>query len=455
MSNISQIAYSGINAATIGLTTTGQNIANVNTPGYSRLNTVTASLSGVSSLNAGGGVKVTSIRRLSNEFQNQQLWRATTEQHYYNSSQQYLTALETLMSGDGASISSGLDQFFAALSETSATPGSIALRQQIISEAKNLAQRFNGLNSNIDAQLGALHEQRTAMATEINGLTTNVALLNKKIIETESINGDTSALRDQRDNLVTQLSQYASIRINEVADGSVSIALANGQPLVAGATAGQLKISKTMTGEQEVALSFAGTSFPLKQDSFGGAFGGLYNVEYGNLRPMKTSLSEMAEQLTDLVNNTLATGFDLNGNAGQPLFTFTAGSSTALISVNALNPNELALSSVAGETGNNEVLLDLLNLKGQNITLGSSAVTLNDAYAILLGQVASASRQNQADLDTATGVTGQAQSQRDAVSAVSLDEEYVNMMTYQQAYQANMKMISTANQLFDNMLAAF
>jgi flagellar hook-associated protein 1 FlgK len=455
MSNISQIAYSGINAAQIGLTTTGQNIANINTPGYSRLNTVTESLSGISSLNAGGGVKVTSIRRLSNEFQNQQLWRATTEQHYYNSSQQYLTALETLMSGDGASISSGLDQFFAALSEASATPGSVALRQQIISEAKNLAQRFNGLNSNIDAQLNALREQRTAMASEINGLTTNLALLNKKIIETESINGDTSALRDQRESLTNQLSQYAAIRVGEIPDGSISISLANGQPLVAGSTAGQLKVTETLSGEQEVSLSFAGTSFPLKQDSFGGAFGGLYNVEYDNLRPMKSSLEQMAEQLSDMVNNTLATGFDLNGAAGQPLFAFTSGSSTDLLSVNNLSPAELALSSAAGETGNNEVLLDLLNLKGQTITLGASSVTLNDAYAILLGQVASASRQNQADLDTATAVTGQAQSQRDAVSAVSLDEEYVNMMTYQQAYQANMKVISTANQLFDNMLAAF
>jgi flagellar hook-associated protein 1 FlgK len=455
MSNISQIAYSGINAAQISLTTTGQNIANINTPGFSRLATTTASLSGVSSLNAGGGVSVTSIRRLSNEFQNQQLWRANTEQNYYNSSQQYLTALETLMAGDGASISSGLDQFFAAISEASATPGSIALRQQIVGEAKNLSQRFNGLNSNIDAQLAALHEQRAAMATEINGLTTNTALLNKKIIETESINGDTSALRDQRDSLVNQLSQYASIRVGEVSDGSISVSLANGQPLVAGGTAGQLQVTKSISGEQEVSLAFAGTSFPLKQDNFGGAFGGLYNVEYGNLRPMKTSLSEMAEQLTNLVNNTLATGFDLNGNPGQPLFTFTAGSSTSLISVNVLAPNELGLSSVAGETGNNEVLLDLLNLKGQNITLGTSSVTLNDAYAILLGQVASASRQNQADLDTATSVIGQAQAQRDAVSAVSLDEEYVNMMTYQQAYQANMKVISTANQLFDTMLAAF
>ena len=73
----------------------------------------------------------------------------------------------------------------------------------------------------------------------------------------------------------------------------------------------------------------------------------------------------------------------------------------------------------------------------------------------LLGKVASDSRQNQADLKSATAVTQQAQSQRDSVSAVSLDEEAVNLMTYQQAYQANMKVINTANQLFDDMLAAF
>lgn len=455
MSLLDQIAYSGVRAAQAALTTTGQNIANVNTPGFSRLNTVMASLSGSGGLNIGGGVQVTSIRRLADDFQNQQLWRATTEQNYYGSSQQYLTALEGLMSSEGSSISSGLDQFFAALSEASATPGSIALRQQIISETKNLSQRFNGLNSNIQSQLDALHEQRVAMATEINGLTSNIALLNTKIIETESVNGDTSALRDQRDSLVRDLSRSASLRVNEVADGSLSVALANGQPLVSGGTAGQLQVNNTGTGEQAVALAFAGTSFPLKQDTFGGAFGGLHNVEYQNLRPMQDALHDMASELALMVNSTLATGYDLNNNPGQPLLTYNASSTTAMLSVNALDPKELALSSASGESGNNEVLLALLNLKSQTISVNGNPVTLNDAYAGLLGQVASASRQNQADLTTATTVTDQAQAQRDAVSAVSLDEEYVNMVTYQQAYQANMKVISTANQLFDDMLAAF
>ena len=455
MSTLDQIAYSGVRAAQIALSTTGQNIANVNTPGFSRLHTVAGSLAGQSGLNAGGGVQVTSIRRLSSDFQNQQLWRATTEQHYYSNSQQYLTSLEGLMAGDGSSISVGLDQFFAALSEASATPGSIALRQQIIDEANNLGQRFNGLNSNIDAQIKSLHEQRSAMATEINGLTENIALLNRKIVESESIGGDSSALRDHRESLVNDLSQYASLRIHEVPDGSLSVALANGQPLVAGNSAGRLQVNTTASGEQEVVLAFAGTSFPLRQDGFGGAFGGLYDVEYDSLRPNQQALHDMASELKQMGNETLATGFDLDGNAGQALFAYDASSTTAMLTVNGLAPKELAFSSTAGESGNNEVLLDLLDLKGQTITLNGNQVTLNDAYAGLLGQVASSSRQNQADLKSATAVTQQAQAQRDDVSAVSLDEEAVNLMTYQQAYQANMKVISTANQLFADMLAAF
>ncbi len=455
MSTLNHIAFSGVRAAQVALSTTGQNIANVNTQGFSRLNTIMSSLAGQGGLSIGGGVEVTSIRRLSNDFQNQQLWRATTEQNYFSNSQQYLTSLEGLMAGVGSSISVGLDRFFASLSEASSTPDSLPLRQQIISETRNLSQRFNGLNSNIDAQIGALHDQRTAMATEINGLTENIARLNKKIVEAQSSGGDTSALRDHRESLVNNLSQYASLRINEVADGSLTVALANGQPLVSGSTPGRLQVSKTPSGEQEVALSFAGTSFPLKQGGFGGAFGGLHDVEYKNLRPSLEALHDMARQLAQMVNTTLATGFDLNGNAGQPLITYNPASTTAMFTLNDVAPEALALSSDSGETGNNEVLLALLELKGQTITVGGSQVTLNDAYVGLLGQVASASRQNQADLKSATAVTQQAQSQRDSVSAVSLDEEAVNLMTYQQAYVANMKVISTANQLFDEMLASF
>lgn len=455
MSILGQIGYSGVRASQIALSATGQNIANVNTPGFSRLAPDLHSLGGQTSVSIGGGVQVSSIRRLSNDFQNQQLWRASTDKNYFNTNQQYLTALEGLIDSEGSSVSVGLDNFFAALSEASSTPESIALRQQIIGEAKQLAQRFNGLNSNIGIQLNALQGQRVAMTSEINGLSGNIAELNAQIREMESSGRDTATLRDYRENLVKDLSQYAGIRVQEAPDGTLSVSLANGQPLVAGATAGQLKVNENLAGEQEMTLVFAKTTFPLTQQGLGGSLGSLYDMEYGALRPAQQDLHDMAKALSERVNDTLAGGTDLNGNPGQALFVHNPGSTSGMLEVKALAAAELAFSSVAGEVGNNKTLLQLLDLKSQGINVAGNTVPLNDAYAGLVGRVASASRQNQADLSAATTVAEQAQAQRDSVSAVNLDEEAVNLMAYEQAYQANMKVISTSNDLFNAVLAMF
>ncbi len=455
MSILGQIGYSGVRASQIALSATGQNIANVNTPGFSRLTPDMKSVGGQTSVSIGGGVQVSSIRRLSNDFQNQQLWRASTDKNYFNTSQQYLTALEGLIDSEGSSVSVGLDNFFAALSEASSTPESIALRQQIIGESKQLAQRFNGLNSNIGTQLNALQGQRVAMTSEINGLSGNIAELNAQIREMESSGRDTATLRDYRDNLVKDLSQYAGIRVQEAADGTLNVSLANGQPLVAGATAGQLKVNANLAGEQEMTLVFAKTTFPLNQQGIGGSLGGLYDMEYGALRPAQQDLHDMASAVATMVNDALAGGFDLNGNPGQPLFSYNAGSTSGMLAVNTLGASELAFAGTAGEVGNNKTLLTMLELKSAGVTVAGNTVPLNDAYAGLVGRVASASRQNQADLRAATTVAEQAQAQRDSVSAVNLDEEAVNLMAYEQAYQANMKVISTSNDLFNAVLAMF
>lgn len=455
MSILSHIAYSGLQSSQMAMTSTGQNIANVNTPGFSRIAPTLVSVAGQNGRSAGGGVEIASIRRLGSDFQNQQLWRANTEQNMYASAQQYLGALESLMDGDGSSISIGLDQFFAALSELTVSPESMALRQQVISEAGNLAQRFNGLSGNIDAQIRALHEQRETMVVQVNGLLENIGQLNQRIVEAKALGEDTNALLDHRESLVGELSQFASIRTTDVPDGSVTLSLANGQPLVAGATASKLQVNRLANGEQQLSLRFGKSEFPLAQDHLGGGLGGLHNVEHQSLRPMLDSLKQIAGELASSVNDTLADGFDLKGDAGKPLFAYDAGSITGLLDTTGISASELALSSVGDEVGNNDVLLDLLALRSSTITLNGNQTTLNDAYAGMLGQVAGDSRENQAELRTATTVREQAQAQRDSISAVNLDEEAVNLMTYQQAYQANMKVISTANQLFNDLMAAF
>lgn len=455
MSSLTQIGYSGLHAAQISLTVAGQNIANVNTPGFSRLSAQLHSVGGRGGSRVGGGVEVTSIHRMTSEFHNRQLWLANTQVNFHSSSQQYLTALEGLIGSEGSSISAGLDNFFAALSEATSTPESIVLRQQILNEAKQLAQRFNSLSGNINTQIGAIHGQRTALVDEVNGLLGNIADLNKRIAEQEAVGGETGALRDHRDSLIKDLSQFADIRVQELQDGAVAVSLANGEPLVIRGTASELKLSTNAAGEQELTLIFANSTFNVPQQDLGGTLGGLHEAEYGALRPVLDDLHAMAGQLADLVNDLLATGVDLNNAPGKPLFSYDPNSITSMLTVEDLAPEELAFSSAADEPGNNDVLLELIELRHETITVNGSQVSLNDAYAGIVSRVASASRQNQADLKASEEVLRDAQAKRDSVSAVSLDEEAVNLMTYMQAYQANMKVIGVADKMFETLLTMF
>lgn len=455
MSSLTQIGYSGLHAAQISLTVAGQNIANVNTPGFSRLSAQLHSVGGRGGSRVGGGVEVTSIHRMTSEFHNRQLWLANTQVNFHSSSQQYLTALEGLIGSEGSSISAGLDNFFAALSEATSTPESIVLRQQILNEAKQLAQRFNSLSGNINTQIGAIHGQRTALVDEVNGLLGNIADLNKRIAEQEAVGGETGALRDHRDSLIKDLSQFADIRVQELQDGAVAVSLANGEPLVIRGTASELKLSTNAAGEQELTLIFANSTFNVPQQDLGGTLGGLHEAEYGALRPVLDDLHAMAGQLDGLVNGLLATGVDLNNAPGKPLFSYDPNSITSMLTVEDLAPEELAFSSVAHEPGNNDVLLELIELRHETITVNGSQVSLNDAYAGIVSRVASASRQNQADLKASEEVLRDAQAKRDSVSAVSLDEEAVNLMTYMQAYQANMKVIGVADKMFETLLTMF
>src|SRR5690606_40493365 len=142
------------------------------------------------------------------------------------------------------------------------------------------------------------------------------------------------------------LAELADVRVMEAADGSFSLSLANGQPLVAGPSAAKIKLTTLASNHQEFSLEFAGTTFPMPNDGWGGQLGGLHEAEYNGLRSTQATVSEIAQGIADLFNNVLTTGFDLDGNAGQALFTYQAGSISQLLVVNDLAPKELAFSSV-------------------------------------------------------------------------------------------------------------
>ncbi|HEY8507741.1 MAG TPA: flagellar basal body protein, partial [Steroidobacteraceae bacterium] len=180
-------ALSGALAAQAALHTASQNVANMMTPGYTRQGVLLASVQPMFSgkLSAGSGVSVAALVRFSDEYKTLQMWRAASELGERSTAQPYLTQLEQVMGADEAGINSGLDAFFRALNAASVDPTSTPLRQQVITAADALAQRFNSLNQVMSGQRTAVAQQRLAIVGQINSLAADIARLNRHIADSQ------------------------------------------------------------------------------------------------------------------------------------------------------------------------------------------------------------------------------------------------------------------------------
>ncbi len=452
-------ALSGALAAQLALNTTSQNVANVMTAGYTRQGVLLSAmfLNRSNAINPGDGVAVPSLIRFSDGYKNHQMWNAGSSLGQYSTAQPYLTQLEQVMGDDTANINAGLDNFFGALDAASVEPTSSPLREQVISAADALAQRFNNLRQLLATQRQSVYQQRTAVVAQINEMTGNIATLNDKISAAASTGALPSGLIDERDRQIDQLSGLVGLQVIDQPDGSRNVALRGGQPLVVGAMASTLAIQANPNGSQGLKLTFARESFTLANGNLGGNLGGLDDFENKVLLPLTQSVADMASGMASQVNAQLAAGYAMDGSAGAPLFTFDPTSTNAMLGIRSgAIAQDLAFSSSPTEPGNSANLLVLIDLKNQPVAVSSLGSTLfGDAYTQLVGKLGTDSQQNQASLKTAETVRNQAEESWKSTSGVNSDEEATNLIQYQQMYQANMKVIAVANQLFDATLAMF
>lgn len=447
-------ALSGALASQLALGAASQNIANLQTKGYTRqaaLLTAVGPNSG--SHSAGNGVAVNSLLRFSDSYKNQQLWRAASSLGEHSQNQPYLTQLERVMGDDQASLSTGVDNFFGALNAVAGVdPTSIPLRQQVLTAANAMAQRFNNLNNVFNSQLQSVHQQRSTIVDAANAAIADIATLNRQVSSAAAAGTSNSALIDARDQAIDRLASQVALEVSEQPDGSRSISLKTGQALVIGGVAGKLTASGGST--QTFSLDFANSTFQLDSVSVGGQLGGLGAYERDILLPLQKGVSDMAEQLSIKVNAQLALGNTMAGAPGKPMFVFVPGSPSNMLQVSAgYLTDDLAFSgdNTPGDSSNLQKLIDLKNQPINVNTLGP--VLLADADTQLVGKLAVDSQQNRAALATADTVRNQATDDWKSTSGVNQDEEAVNLVEFQNMYQANMKVISVANSLFDATLA--
>ena len=356
-SSIFGIGLSGLTAAQAGLATTGHNIANVNTPGYTRQqvlqSTRTPQFTGAGYF--GQGVNADTVRRVYSDFLASQVNQTQASAADLAVREAKLIQLDNLMGDDASSLAPALDDFFAGVNAVAARPADIPARQSMLSAAQALVARFNTLGEQLAEVRSGTNTQIEATVGTINSYSTQIAGLNRRIAEATAVAGNLAPandLLDQRDALVLELNRQIGATAVAQGDGALNVFLSNGQALVVGETAYALQAFRAPTdpGNIAVGLQTPGGFVPFRtQDVTGGALGGLMRFRDGELALAENSLGRIAIVAADAFNDQHRLGVDLTGALGKDFFTVPPARAVTLIGSASLsatisNPGALAAS---------------------------------------------------------------------------------------------------------------
>ncbi len=308
------------------LQVTGHNIANVGTDGYSRqqlqLGTSQPLNTGIGSL--GTGVATTGVRRVVDQFVEARLGMNLSGAGYERTYAEFAGQLDNLLADPTSGLAPALSQFFAALEDVATDPTSTAARQQLISQAQSLTDRFAQLEGRIEDQRSIANGRITGTVDEINQLATSIAQLNREIVEARGRSGgrDPNDLLDRRDELIRELSSLTSVNTLEQSDGSVNVYIGRGQALVVGFEHTQLFAQAMGADPGRLDIGFRNGSAMVIATEFmtGGELGALLDLRDTLFDPASNGLGRIAVSLVDRFNEQHAAGMDLRGLAGGAFF---------------------------------------------------------------------------------------------------------------------------------------
>lgn len=331
MSNIFQNSVSGLVAFQRALATTSHNISNVNTEGFSRqrveLGTRTAEPFGNGFI--GTGVEGKTVKRIFDQARQTAVERNTAELRRLDTMAEYAGRIDNLVADSSAGLSPALQSFFDGMQQVASDPTSATARQALLTDGQNLAQRLNFLDGRFAAIDGEIDTQTRATVAEINEIASSIASLNQAIVSERARTGGQppNDLLDQRDRLVTQLSEKVGTRVVVQDDGAFNVFVGNGQSLVAGYNANKLAVVPDVDDPARSAIALqSGGGQPVRITSTlqGGELGGLLDFRREILNPTRDDLGRIGASIALAVNDqqNLGLQFDLgvDGQLGDDFF---------------------------------------------------------------------------------------------------------------------------------------
>jgi len=549
-SGILGVGLTGLYAAQAGIRTTEHNISNANTAGYRRQEVSFYASKPQYTVGAyfGTGVSIDSVRRQYSQFLDSEV---LVNQAQLSRHQTYVargSQVDALLGDGGSGLSTALDKFFGAVDSVANEPTSNAARQTMLSAARNLVGRVNTLSDKLQSQLAAGNREIDTIAAQVTTYAQRLATLNDDISRAEALNGQpANDLRDQRDQVLTELNKLVNVTTTQQSDGSVNVFIGSGQALVAGGTAARMgtALDPADTSLRVPTLIMGNTTLSLDTRTIhGGQLGGLLSEREEIVLPALRDIGRIAIGLAETFNALHVTGYALDGTPGlnffstgasmlrQPLansnntgngqiaatltnvgqltsseyllsydgsnYTLTrlsdgqasaAGTIGSVTTINGVaqgftlavssgtpnagdtwsirltqdgaklfaldpamnDPSLIAAASQINSPGDNANALALANLRFDNV-LSNGTATFNQAYNQTIGRTASLVSEAGWNESAFSTLVTQSEAAQKSVSGVNLDEEAVNLIRFQQAYQASAKAIQVASSLFGELL---
>jgi flagellar hook-associated protein 1 FlgK len=418
-----QTALSGLQASQAAIDTAGENIANANTPGYTRqvVNTVASGSLTIPALSQSGagaslgtGVSIGNIGRIRNQFLDIQYRAQNTATSNANTNSSELQQVQTAINEPSANgLQSVMSKFWSAWSSLANNPTSAAAQQAVVGAGQTLASTFNAVSSQmstVQSQAAQQYSTLTGVNGQVQQDAAQIATLNGQISQATQAGQTPNTLLDQRDKLIDDLSGLAQVSVSTGSSGSVTVNFGDAAtPLVSGTN---VTWPQTLTSAS------------------GGQLGALLNLSSntGPVGGFMSSLDGVAGQVITSVN------------ALQPSSPFFSGTSASTIGVSATGSSLQASSS---STSGADLAQSIANLSG-----GSA----DQSYAAFVAQVGGGVQAAQSSQATSQAVLTAVSNQRQSVSGVSLDEEMTNLIQYQQAYQASARVMNAMDSVLNTLI---
>lgn len=450
----------------MGVEVTGQNLANVNTAGYTRQSVDIQASPDISTVLGpeGTGADVASIQQTVNAMLTNQLQGQQSVNGYWNSQQTALqnaqdsldeflssTATNSSSSSTDMTTSSGLStmltNFFDDFQSVATSPTSVSARQTLIGDAQSLTAAFNQISAGLSQQNTALNTSLSTDVTSANQLLTGIANLNGEISSAEFGGGNANDLIDERQDDLNNLAQLTDISTSSGSNGTINVSV-DGQTLVSGnQVLDTLQTYDPGNGNLLVQTATGGVNLTLS----GGSMQGTIDARDGALASLQSSLNSLASSIITQVNSIYSGGYSLTGTTGADFFTGTNAADIAVNSSLTEDPSAFQASGSASSSADNSVALQLAQL-GSDQWSSLNNLTFGDWYTESVGNFGSALQSANEQVTNQTSVTNMLTNQQASVSGVNIDQEMTNLLGFQQAYEASAELVSTVNQMMGDTL---